>query len=100
MTKQTVKAECGSCRGTGLYQGFAEPEGTAVICVECDGSGCSTISYTPFTKRKERTGVTKISQSRGSFVGSGVGARGGSISYAEFKAGKMPQVLDGKYNHP
>ena len=29
--------ECTSCSGTGLYQGMAERDGTAVICYQCDG---------------------------------------------------------------
>jgi len=88
--KLEIKAECGSCGGTGLYSGFAEPKGTAVICVQCRGTGCETISYTPFTRRKERGGITTISQSRGTFIGTGVGAVGNSITYAEFQNGQMP----------
>lgn len=45
----TYKAECQDCRATGLYSGFAEPKGTAVICHKCDGTGCVEICFTPFT---------------------------------------------------
>lgn len=34
-----LKIYCRRCGGTGLYSGFAEPEGVAVICLGCDGSG-------------------------------------------------------------
>lgn len=87
---RTVKAECKSCGGTGLYSGFAEPKGTAVICLECGGTGCMKITYTPFTKRRGDTGIHTVRRSCGSFIGAGVGPVGGSITYKEFQQGKMP----------
>jgi hypothetical protein len=46
---------CKSCDGTGLYVGFAEGIGSAVICHTCKGSGCShfVLDYEPFEKRKD-----------------------------------------------
>lgn len=85
-----VKVECEACGASGLYRGCAEPAGTAVVCVECEGSGCIEISLTPFTRRKGIRGVKTVSQSRGSFIGTGVGPVGGSITYQEFQQGKMP----------
>jgi hypothetical protein len=87
---KSVKAECGCCRATGLYQGFAEAEGTAVICLNCDGTGCETLTYTEFTKRKSKCGVKTVHRSGGTFIATGVGPVGSAITYAEFKAGKMP----------
>ncbi len=87
---ETVKAECSACGGTGLYSGFAEPKGTAVVCVQCGGDGCQEIHYTPFTRRKGRRGITTVSRSRGSFIVTGVGPVGDSITYKEFHQGKMP----------
>lgn len=87
---ETIYVECRACGGTGLYCGFAEPKGTAVVCVECGGDGCQEINYTPFTRRKGRRGVNTISRSRGSFVGTGVGPIGGTITYQEFQQGRMP----------
>jgi len=55
-----IKAECTDCGATGLYCGFAEPEGTAVICCGCGGTGCKTIRYKPFEKRKRKRGVQQI----------------------------------------
>jgi hypothetical protein len=92
---EPVKAECSSCRATGLYRGFAEPEGVGVVCINCEGTGCRTIStpgvtYTPFTERKRRNDVKIVKLSRGTFIGTGVGPGGRGISYEEFLAGKMP----------
>ena len=90
MSKVVVQAECEACGATGLYSGFMEAKGTAVVCVRCDGTGCAKISYTPFTKRHGRHGIKTVSRSRGSFIATGVGPTGESISYAEFAKGKMP----------
>lgn len=58
-------AECHSCGGTGLYSGFAERDGCAVVCVTCKGTGCEKISinYTPFEKRKERRDIKRVFKS-------------------------------------
>jgi hypothetical protein len=85
-----IEAECSSCGATGLYSGFAEPKGVAVVCVTCGGTGKETITYTPFTKRKERKGIKTVRLSKGTFIVTGVGPTGRAISYAEFEAGKMP----------
>lgn len=87
---ETVKAECSSCGGTGLYSGFAEPKGTAVICVTCDGTGCQEIRFKPFERRKGKRGIHTIKRSRGTFVGTGVGPTGRIVTYKEFQEGKMP----------
>jgi DnaJ-class molecular chaperone len=55
-----VKAECGSCSGTGLYRGFAEPQGTAVVCHTCRGTGCQTITYKPFERRQRKQGIQRV----------------------------------------
>jgi hypothetical protein len=88
--KESIKTECGSCGGTGIYCGFAEPEGTGVICFNCDGSGCRIIEYVPFTSRKERRNVSKVMRSRGTFIGTGVGPVGDYITYEDFLKGKKP----------
>ena len=77
-----VKAQCGSCRGTGLYSGMCEPRGTAVVCLNCDGTGCATIKYTPFEGRKRRTDIKTVRC---------CGPVGGTVSYEEFIAGKLPE---------
>ena len=85
-----IEAQCGSCSGTGVYCGFAEPRGVGVVCIECSGSGKSKIVYTPFEGRKRRSGVNTVRRSAGSFLATGVGPTGNSISYEEFLNGKMP----------
>ena len=90
--KFTADIECRSCGGTGLYQGFAEPPETAVVCLGCEGTGCEKheISYTPFEKRKRKRGVKWVLQSRGTLIVTGVGPTGERISYSDFLNGKMP----------
>lgn len=86
-----IKTECKSCQGTGLYRGMAEPEGVAVVCLQCKGTGCVEIEidYIPFTERKRRNDVEKVYLSRGSFILS-CGPTGESVTYDEFMNGKMP----------
>ena len=87
----TIKTECEACGGTGLYCGMCEPEGTAVVCICCSGTGCAEVQYKEFTVRKGKRGVKTVSCSRGSFILTGVGAVGDSISYQEFRDGRMPK---------
>lgn len=47
----SVHIECSACRGTGLYIGFAEGDGTAVVCTRCNGTGEKILDYKPFIKR-------------------------------------------------
>jgi hypothetical protein len=88
--KQSVKAECGACGGTGIYHGFAEPKGVGVVCLQCDGTGCAVIEYTPFTSRKRRNDITTVQRSRGAFI-MNCGPGGNSVTYSDFLNGKMPQ---------
>lgn len=78
----TIKTECGDCGGTGLYSGFMEAKGEAVVCVGCRGSGCKEISYRPFERRKGRRGISRVR------VGSGLilddPRRAEWMSYGEF----------------
>ena len=64
----SVKAECSACGATGLYSGFAEPKGTAVVCLVCGGMGHVDLKYTPFEGRKGRKGIKWVSRSQGSFI--------------------------------
>jgi len=92
MTMQgVVEVECEACYATGLYSGFMEAEGEAVICHGCNGTGCATLTYTKFTKRRPKRGIKWVRESRGTFIGTGVGPVGGRITYADFKKGKRPR---------
>ena len=86
-----LKCECGSCGGTGLYQGFAEPEGVAVVCITCRGTGEMMIHWKPFKGRKLKRGVQTVRRSGGSFIATGVGPVGGEVTYADFRMGVMPK---------
>lgn len=55
---ETVKIECGACGSTGLYKGFAEPAGTAVICNQCGGKGYKEAK--PFTGRRRKEGIQRV----------------------------------------
>lgn len=55
-----IQIECSPCNGTGLYCGFAEPKGTAVICHGCDGSGKTMLSYREFTGRKRKRNIQHV----------------------------------------
>jgi hypothetical protein len=80
-----LREECDSCGGTGLYCGFCEPAGTAVICIHCNGQGWVWHEYREFAGRKKRRGVKSISRSRGGFIATGVGACGASMTYEQFE---------------
>lgn len=86
---QTIKIECSSCGGTGLYAGFAEPQGEAVVCLRCSGTGWEEFSYKPFTTRKPRSDIKYVRRSRGTTI-LGCGPTGSCITYAEFQNGKLP----------
>jgi DnaJ-class molecular chaperone len=88
--QMTVKAECSSCSGTGVYRGFAERQGTGVVCLNCDGTGYKEISYEPFMGRKRRDNITTVYRSRGTFMVTGIGPGGNGIPYEDFFRGKMP----------
>ncbi len=60
-----MKFECSACSATGLYKGFAEPEGTAVICNKCNGKGCSDEGKVSFTGRKPKLGIQKVAYDGG-----------------------------------
>lgn len=86
----TIKQECDDCRGTGLYQGFCEAKGEAVICHRCNGQGWVSHSFNTFTFRKRLKGVKTIRESRGTFIATGVGGTGDPMTYIEFEK-KYPQ---------
>jgi hypothetical protein len=83
-----VKAVCGSCGGTGLYEGLFEKKGEPVICLTCDGTGCQDFEYEPFLTRKKMRGVKAVHFSRGTFIATGVGKTGKQMTYKEFLSDK------------
>jgi hypothetical protein len=80
-----IDEECPDCHGTGLYVGFAEPRGVAIVCKDCDGTGKLHFrySYRPFVKRQPRKGITRVVQ----YSGVGVSKNDG-MDFADWDAGK------------
>lgn len=58
----TVKAKCVPCKGTGVYEGYAEPKGVGVVCTGCKGTGSHVIHYDPAEPRGEREGIVRVVQ--------------------------------------
>lgn len=81
----TIQCECDDCGGTGLYSGMCEGPGVAVVCLGCGGSGAKTIRVKEFTGRHKKRGIKTITRSRGSFIATGVGPTGPSMTYSEFE---------------
>lgn len=85
MNNVTVKTECTSCKGTGLYVGMAERNGDAVVCHTCKGTGCQTISYMPFeVRRKPPNNVLRVFQANPGII-SAPGTTSGGVSLAAFE---------------
>ena len=84
---KSITIECPDCRGTGLYKGFMEAQGEAVICVRCSGSGAQELRYNEFTGRKDKTGVTRVRAGSGTILDDS--RRSAWMSYDEFKK-KVP----------
>ena len=85
----TVNAECNLCRATGVYKGYAEPDGIGVVCKACGGTGRVERSYVPFTHRKLRASVHTVANTRPPEF-PGMMPKTTSVTYSEFLAGKMP----------
>lgn len=82
----TIKEECPSCRGTGIYRGWCEAPGTAVVCIDCDGDGWRRYEYKKFTERRSVKGVKEVYLSRGKSVIDGVGGMPETkMTYTYFK---------------
>lgn len=72
--KITFEAECETCGGTGLYQGFMESSDEAVVCVNCRGTGCAIVNLKPFIGRKKKRGIKKVRFGSGLAVDSPIGS--------------------------
>lgn len=87
-----VDVECSSCGGTGVYVGFAEKDGIAVVCSTCSGAGHYIKKNLLWSGvRRIRDKVTMVVyQNVGVVLEPGIDPH--EITYEEFLAGKMPQV--------
>ena len=89
--KIDIKIQCRSCKGTGLYVGFAERNGAAVVCRKCDGTGCEhfAMDYIEFNGRVIRTDVVRVF---GTNTGYGLsGSSAGGCTYQEWLNGGEPK---------
>ncbi len=85
--------QCESCKGTGLYIGWAERDGFAVVCHSCQGTGRRDIiiKFTPFTGRVKPSNVVRVLQvNPGIIVGCGGHKREefGGMDFQEWWGGK------------
>jgi hypothetical protein len=64
MTHHVIEFDqtCPCCTGTGLFVGMAERDGAAVVCHDCNGTGCqhTKIGYDTFEGRRDRPGVRRV----------------------------------------
>ena len=100
-----MKIECPSCKGTGVYQGMGEGEGTAVVCHRCNGTGAYQYSYSykDFTGRNVVENVERVYLSGMGFkLGLGkinfsevgeIDMDKEGVSYPEFINGKKPEHI-------
>jgi hypothetical protein len=79
-----ILIRCGDCSGTGLYRDVDWPEGVAVVCQTCGGSGGRVFKYTPFKGIVTRTDIKRVYRKPGRHP------TGPSISYRKFVEGKTP----------
>jgi len=88
----TVRAECGDCKGTGIYIGYDEHDGASVVCANCDGSGYREIKYKPWDgKRKRHPRAKVVYRANPGFTIST--KQPGGIPYADWVKGKkFPKV--------
>lgn len=77
MTMPIVSTKREACEGTGLYSGFKEPKGVAVVCRECNGTGCKTLEYTYFVARRQAHGIHTVR------------TQGKDVPYNDFLQGKL-----------
>ena len=86
--------KCKSCKGTGLYVGIGERDGSAVVCHECDGTGKSHFKreYEDFDARAKRKDIERVYEAN-----PGIGIGNGNGHYLE-EFGGMPYKdwLNGK----
>jgi hypothetical protein len=98
-------AECESCKGTGLYNGFAEKDGARVICTSCDGKGVVPVDcvWNKFVERKIDKGAKRVYTNG---MGYGITDKDVTVdgkffpfsqygcSYEEWKSGVQPKPLE------
>lgn len=105
-----ININCPNCNGTGLYIGFAERDGAAVICYKCKGTGKKEYEYTPFNGRNIKSGVTRVFSKNQGYILKGSGSIDYElddntklhiefdkvgVSHNEWLHGKQPKLIRG-----
>jgi hypothetical protein len=91
----SVRMECDACGGTGLVRSTHEKtvaKKYAVVCFRCDGGGFRECFFVPFLKRKPKLGITHVGISPALWGGK----ENVIITYKEFRAWKVPQLIKRK----
>lgn len=65
---KSIRIECPSCKGTGLYKGISERDNCAVICYNCNGKGFVDYKYNDFNGRKRRPDIERVFESSCGYV--------------------------------
>lgn len=104
---KTIQIECPSCKGTGLYKGYAEKDDCAVICANCAGKGFINYSYNEFHGLKKREGIKRIFASSCGYIHSAydvISKDGNTINfekygctYEEWLNGAEPKPVEDLY---
>ena len=84
--------ECESCKGTGVYVGVAERNGSAIVCYDCKGTGKAhcKVTYRDFEGRRKAASVKWVVQANpGIVIGIG-GTRNEKTEYELSDFGGMP----------
>ena len=88
MSRETKLVECFACGGTGLYiEGPRLHDGTATVCLQCKGTGATTITYTPFTVRKIVPTIRRVyeaTENRDVYCGKHTFGNGRTIDYSKY----------------
>lgn len=99
-----VDIKCSACRGTGLYVGFCERDGSAVVCYKCNGSGKfhHKLAYELFTERIRRDDVKRVFLQTCGYVHSaedheGIEFSKGGTSYKDWLEGGDPKPIKSLY---
>lgn len=90
---------CKSCKGTGIYVGFAEKSGAGIVCHTCKGTGCNqwNYPYDDFIEKKSRRDIKRVYEvNPGIAIGEGKDPSGkefylrdfGGMPYEDWLAGK------------
>lgn len=97
MARKTIEfdQQCDSCKGTGIYQGFAEKDGIGVVCKRCDGTGKYHFvhSYDEFEGKKKTTKVKHVLECN---PGIGVGLGNGKFTFEDWGGMSYNDWFEGK----